>query len=467
MGKKVAFATSNWTGRPNKPANVSQTEWDAEGSSCFSGFPFPVYFAKRWNNEIAELQRPSQSYMDPDTGQTYTHTDPPHYRRKLTGWLDFSGTEEIYPTYEIPVSANTPSGVQIGSRFRPIIAPGEGWVGPMSREAATRLFWTILKLKETMTSDTPSSDTRDSDDSGAKYVGHTKSKLINGSYQLVPIEEDDKIGGTWFDMRLGTEGEWQNPPEEQPIDLVFEGFNRTLYFSRDKSFYTLFNFDARPFLNIPNFAEAPLKSPVVCDLDNPVDFYVSLSASATVNLTIYGYISHLTKVRTFTNTYSPRELSPQSTVGCADYYTYVVGPYTVLEPSQIINTNSGGSYSVNNYFEFCGYPEFGRYLASSESATVTPSNNFFMKLPFGPNNAIIDIPLNGAFYYREYYYPRTNISDGEGLSYDDLKPLAEVGSFSLTIEPKEFLEYDDGKGNPIYDKNTGAILRDPITGEEV
>ena len=29
----------------------------------------------------------------------------------------------------------------------------------------------------------------------------------------------------------------------------------------------------------------------------------------------------------------------------------------------------------------------------------------------------------------------------------------------------KFFPYDDGKGNPIYDENTGKELRDPVTGE--
>jgi hypothetical protein len=30
---------------------------------------------------------------------------------------------------------------------------------------------------------------------------------------------------------------------------------------------------------------------------------------------------------------------------------------------------------------------------------------------------------------------------------------------------EKYFEYDDGKGNPIYDEESGEKLRDPITGE--
>jgi hypothetical protein len=38
-------------------------------------------------------------------------------------------------------------------------------------------------------------------------------------------------------------------------------------------------------------------------------------------------------------------------------------------------------------------------------------------------------------------------------------------SFSIELFPGEYWEYDDGKGNPIYNKFTGQELRDPLTGE--
>ena len=40
MADKVAFATTNWKDKPNKPTGMSQGEWDAYNSSKFNGFPF-------------------------------------------------------------------------------------------------------------------------------------------------------------------------------------------------------------------------------------------------------------------------------------------------------------------------------------------------------------------------------------------------------------------------------------------
>jgi hypothetical protein len=43
-------------------------------------------------------------------------------------------------------------------------------------------------------------------------------------------------------------------------------------------------------------------------------------------------------------------------------------------------------------------------------------------------------------------------------------PAADLILSGLTIQPSKYWEYDDGNGNPIWDKDTGAMLRDPVTG---
>jgi hypothetical protein len=68
MPDKVAFATSNKTNAPNKPAEFSQTEWDAYNSSKFNGFPFPTIEKaqdnqpfENWDRETTYQGVPSKS----------------------------------------------------------------------------------------------------------------------------------------------------------------------------------------------------------------------------------------------------------------------------------------------------------------------------------------------------------------------------------------------------------------------
>jgi hypothetical protein len=68
MPDKVAFATSNWKDRPNKPEEFSQAEWDAYNSSKFNGFPFPTIEKaqdnqpfEQWDKETYYQGVPSKS----------------------------------------------------------------------------------------------------------------------------------------------------------------------------------------------------------------------------------------------------------------------------------------------------------------------------------------------------------------------------------------------------------------------
>ena len=57
MPKKVSFATTNWKDKPDKPASMTQTEWDAWNSSKFSGFPFPVHEKDEEGNSFSEWDK--------------------------------------------------------------------------------------------------------------------------------------------------------------------------------------------------------------------------------------------------------------------------------------------------------------------------------------------------------------------------------------------------------------------------
>jgi hypothetical protein len=45
----------------------------------------------------------------------------------------------------------------------------------------------------------------------------------------------------------------------------------------------------------------------------------------------------------------------------------------------------------------------------------------------------------------------------------DFQSLSQAGTVRLIFD--KFFPYDDGNGNPIYDEDTGRILRDPVTGQ--
>ena len=53
MGKRILFATTNWTDAPNKPSCFSQVEWDAMRSSKFNGLPFANHVVTTYSDYSA------------------------------------------------------------------------------------------------------------------------------------------------------------------------------------------------------------------------------------------------------------------------------------------------------------------------------------------------------------------------------------------------------------------------------
>jgi hypothetical protein len=76
-------------------------------------------------------------------------------------------------------------------------------------------------------------------------------------------------------------------------------------------------------------------------------------------------------------------------------------------------------------------------------ANVTTGPAFFIKIPKRGD----DGAKHGSF---------TEIG-GDYIS------LSQAGTVRIIFD--KFFEYDDGNGNPIYDENSGRILRDPVTGQ--
>jgi hypothetical protein len=75
-------------------------------------------------------------------------------------------------------------------------------------------------------------------------------------------------------------------------------------------------------------------------------------------------------------------------------------------------------------------------------------------------NRIMQIPLYGYSIVSIGFYGTTYCE----IAYQDTTTASVQGG---SVEPLEYWEYDDGNENPIYDKDTGEILRDPVTGAPV
>lgn len=121
-------------------------------------------------------------------------------------------------------------------------------------------------------------------------------------------------------------------------------------------------------------------------------------------------------------------------------------------PVRAVGIGSGAGEVVgyipggNGAPEFTGLPEGEQVYKMAQCGTL----NFLGKsIPLYSFGLYFDRPgVYSEFRFLEWYF---------GIN-------ANINAYSEVVQ---YWEYDDGNGNPIYDKNTGVTLRDPITGVPV
>jgi hypothetical protein len=130
MPDKVAFATSNWKDKPDKPDSMTQAEWDAYNSSEFNGFPFPIIEDLNENGE--------------PIGFAPIITN--NFQREV-----FSSFEKTYPHGE---KINIPS--ERSDRLVTVL--GYHYSYPFTKEQLFELFWRMKSAKTKVTFNQPVSD---------------------------------------------------------------------------------------------------------------------------------------------------------------------------------------------------------------------------------------------------------------------------------------------------------------------
>jgi hypothetical protein len=82
-----------------------------------------------------------------------------------------------------------------------------------------------------------------------------------------------------------------------------------------------------------------------------------------------------------------------------------------------------------------------------------------------PNGRVLQIPLYG--YQSKGFSGEYQLTGGPYHFQNAISTIGFPSFGAVTIEPLEYWPYDDGNGNPIWDKDTGEMLRDPVTGVPV
>ena len=374
MGQKVAFATTNWENKPNKPTGMTQAEWDAYSSSKFNGFPFPIH---EKNTDGSDFELWNGLFYKGDLA----NPNLPLFNRSLPQSNSESAETPIDKLYG--PGTNRPIGFTLNELIQIFWRVKRYNINISASSESTTLS---LSGATGVTSDTlfasgesgepPIPSITDSDE----YAGRTEADIPITNYQGLT---------SWASMNGAPEAySYIHSPQLNQSSLD-DGAQMTFSVNGPSPSY------ASAYFNIGSSVIKPFGQ----DL-----YYPTIAV-------VFGIIG-----------YEPPQ--PQQ-------FTDSFTRFSSLHEAVTSYSDEPGD---------CG-EDGGRYCKIVYGTRAGGNISFMGK----------DIPMFKIAqfdYWDAAYIP--------------------IGSVNGSIgSPARYWEYDDGNGNPIYDKFTGAELRDPVTGTPV
>lgn len=356
MGQKIAFATTNWKDKPNKPVNMTQAEWDARESSKFNGFPFPI-------------------------------------REKAIDGSDFEPWNGSF--YGNSRSNST-------SEFIYVYGPGTDHPIGFTLEELVEIFWRVkryninLNVSQTIVSDPwlsppegPITDTLYTSISGKTGTG-----LSRGVYE---DEDLDRLYGK---------------TEESLITQMGHHLGMSIYPRQgQESSGSGYYYYPEVIEYYPDGFPSGFSITTQLDQESVLD-----GAGMTFNFS-----------------------SSTGSNGAGFYFDFSIYPYVIKPAGQSLY------YPLISFV--CAY-QYGPNIAEYRLSSTRGISFDGLVSPVAGSISFLgkNLPIySSAGGYPDTYFPSTSLN-------------GSIGS------PNKYWEYDDGNGNPIYDKDTGEILRDPVTG---
>jgi len=451
MGEKIAFATASY----DLPKPVGSNMTDAEylnkivlpQNSCFSGFPHPVsYNGEVWDGTFEDLGGAIDTFEDigglSNSWQTEAGGYIPNYKPKK----------------------NNPDSILVG--------PGTNFVGPFTIQEAVAIFWRTKKW----------------------------SIAANGqaSESFFLTEYRDDSGPPNFTPR--EYGPFPNPCNGITSSASVGSLNagETTFYNPGWGSYTTAGKESE-IISKEKLASSNGKSAVGDTSDCFGFFGYAAQANFGVGFSTPSY-------QLFRNLGGSREYGPFFNMvvvqGTQDYYIkfdFIVEAFTsndwpgpayrywdgysskrvrlsLEKPAGAVFTTRRQVYSTQypslwNWVyrrDWKDFPQSGDNFAfpdALEQGLDTASSSgvqAILNFTVPSSNRILQVPIYG--YYYSWTYGYNNYTSGNQVIYTS---TSSASIESVDIGPLEYWEYDDGNGNPIYDKDTGEMLRDPVTGEEV
>jgi hypothetical protein len=298
-----------------------------------------------------------------------------------------------------------------------LVGPGTNYVGPFSIEEAAEIVWRVKKWKVN----------------------------FNPTSQYVRLEWDGEMG-EWveaesFQPSLAPVEYRQRGIGDNPYWGTNQYTSEKQFFMEKKGYVVQTSFSGSVY-EYPNRLSLQVFHDVVSLIDDPSKYYIKMDLQVSVQSTVNSQDGSASKGLGF-GLGRPLGFTIVEESSCPDNPTYsrYFAPWSDGLDLGWYKWNSA-DYSGNSCDTMYG------------GLTTTSQMQFTL-----PNGRSIQIPLYGSIStYR--YHPFS--PDRIRVQYDQFLTTPTIGS--LSIEPLEYWPYDDGNGNPIWDTQTGAMLRDPVTG---
>jgi len=375
-------------------------------------------------------------------GQAYA-TEP--------GWIE---TYESAPFPEVSVPSNAPSGVTLSKMRRPLLIPDFTHLGPFSRSEITRLWWTMRQIE---------------------VADFSASIVASASWNfLTPVS----VVGTGF-SKSESDSEPLQPLTNWPLGIAsfnakFSETNIVGHVEYDAPGAIYISVSARSRADISfSFGD------IYCDIDSPEDFYIEFGLGGYVYALSWVDFNPSVGPAQYVSSYDACNFGSISINRFNAWMSSYSWSNPIVDPLYV-----GGAHSVEPGFDLTqsiDLSDSGYKTSTVHVTNLYPPNFSFEKVtwedwevtsaPCSDCVTVITIPFEYFDGGTKYIKILSTRASADGNIYwweeaaDAVASISSGPSFSIRV--KEYHEYDDGNGNPIYDKNTGAILRDPVTGETV
>jgi hypothetical protein len=487
MGQKIAFATTNWKNRPGKPDGKTQAEWDAEGSSCFNGFPFAIvkssdsFPVELWDGAVEPIQIDDEDGEPFSPGEIYRNSFPARIQQNPDATLVGDGTD-----YNL-------------------IIEGTG------EEAIANLFEIVWKIKSYQMESGFSFSASQID--GYQYFGGKVDASVTftaSDTSLLPIDStngdqiylpnlSDEEGSynkdTGLFLRIGVNFPEDSSDLEPPTNYVIEltpSTDVSLGSGRRSASFLAESENSMLGLGKISFNQNGWSGYVDGMYDSGVSEFGHVTAGVSYNnrlVTLFNdrktYVGDegVGSVQKTVPKVIEHEGKLYCNIGSFEFSyrpPYVLGEFN---PTPMVFGQIPIAFELLFDFLAYGYYRYSPYIF------ITPDQGIKQNFDYYPLEEYADSEMGRPGFNLKYFgeLPVRYLNKtgkvlatcklwvyGQWLNYGLPSGAGEAGDISfnfnvpvVNLQAFEYNEYANSDGQPIWDKTTGAMLRDPITGQTV